>query len=119
MEFYRFDKEVRRDVQAFDSKNVGITPIIREDGYTSAGCMHFDVDSVLGMHEATCPQLFLVVDGDGWVRVEGEERVPVSKGTAVFWTKGENHESGSETGMAAMIFEGPDLNPEQYLKKLK
>lgn len=117
MQFYRFDREMRRDIQAFDSKNVGITPIIRKEGFTSAGCMHFDAGSVLGMHEAVGPQLFLVVDGEGWVRVEGEDKVPVSKGTACFWTAGENHESGSETGMAAIIIEGPDLNPEQYLKK--
>jgi quercetin dioxygenase-like cupin family protein len=68
------------------------------------------------MHPATMPQLFLVIEGAGWVRVEGDEKVSVSKGTAVFWEAGEQHESGTETGMVAIVIESPTLNPEQYLK---
>lgn len=119
MEFYRFDAEVRREIQQFGSKNVGITPIQRMEGPLSIGCMHFSSDSVLGIHPATCPQLFLVVDGEGWVRVANEEKIAVQKGVAVYWTPGEEHESGSKTGMVAMIVEGDHLDPAKYLKELE
>jgi quercetin dioxygenase-like cupin family protein len=119
LKFFRFDREVRRVISAFNSYNVGITPIIKNEGYTSVGCMHFDKESILGMHAATGPQLFLVISGEGWVCIEGEEKVPVSTGTAVFWVTGEQHESGTETGMAAMIIEGPNLDPYKYLEGLE
>lgn len=118
MKFFRFGRDVRREITAFNSLNVGITPIIKNEGPISVGCMYFDKDSVVGMHPATVPQLFLVIEGDGWVQVEGSEKVPVSKGTAVFWDAGEQHESGSETGMTAIIIESPSLHPEQLLKTL-
>jgi quercetin dioxygenase-like cupin family protein len=96
--------------------NVGISPIIKNEGYTSVGCIHFDSEGVVGMHPATMPQLFFVIEGAGWVRVEGDEKVSVSKGTAVFLEAGEQHESWTETGMVAIVIESPTLNPEQYLK---
>jgi quercetin dioxygenase-like cupin family protein len=116
MKFFRFDRDVRREISTFNSMNVGISPIIKNEGYTSVGCIHFDREGVVGMHPATMPQLFLVIEGAGWVRVEGDEKVSVSKGTAVFWEAGEQHESGTETGMVAIVIESPTLNPEQYLK---
>ncbi|HYK72641.1 MAG TPA: cupin domain-containing protein [Pseudoneobacillus sp.] len=119
MEFFRFDAEVRREIKQFGSKNVGITPIQRTEGPCSIGCMHFSSESVLGMHPATCQQLFLVVEGEGWVRVSNGEKFPVHKGVAVYWTPGEEHESGSETGMVAFVVEGDHLNPLKYLKELE
>ncbi|EKN71540.1 hypothetical protein BABA_00860 [Neobacillus bataviensis LMG 21833] len=118
MKFFRFDRDVRREITAFNSLNVGITPIIKNEGRTSVGCMYFDQNSVVGMHPATVPQLFLVIEGNGWVQIVGGEKVPVSIGTAVFWDAGEQHESGSETSMTAIIIESPGLQPEQFLKTL-
>lgn len=119
MKFYRFDAEVRRDIQQFESKNVGITPIQRTDGPFSVGCLHYSSDSVLGMHPATTPQLLLIVEGEGWVRVLNEEKISVQKGVAVYWSPGEEHESGSEKGMVSIVVEGAQLDPEKYLKGLE
>lgn len=58
MKFFRFDREVRREISAFNSMNVGISPIIKNEGYTSVGCIHFDREGVVGMHPATMSQLF-------------------------------------------------------------
>lgn len=118
MKFFYFGYEVRRKITAFNSFNVGITPIVKNDGPQSVGCMYLDANGVVGMHPATVRQLFLVIEGEGWVRIEGSEKVRVSKGTAVFWETGEQHESGTDTGMTAIIIESPTLDPEQYLKGL-
>ncbi|AZU60239.1 cupin domain-containing protein [Neobacillus mesonae] len=119
MKFFHFGREVRREITAFNSINVGITPIVKKEAPSSVGCMYLDEESVVGMHPATVPQLFLVIEGEGWVQVEGGEKIKVSKGTAVFWEAGEQHESGSKTGMTAIIIESPSLNPEQFLKSIK
>lgn len=119
MKFFRFDAVMRREIQQFGSKNVGITPIQRTDGPFSIGCLHFSSESVLGMHPATCPQLLLVVEGEGWVRVANGEKISVKKGVAVFWSPGEDHESGSDTGMVAFVVEGDHLDPVKYLKELE
>lgn len=119
MKFYHFKSSVRRNIQQFGSQNVGITPIQRSEGPFSIGCMHYDQNSILGMHVAPCPQLLLIVGGSGWVRVEGGEKIAVDKGTAVFWSPGENHESGSDDGMMAFVVEGDNLDPEKYLNTLE
>lgn len=119
MRFYRFDASVRREVEKFESKNVGITPIQRTEGPLSIGCLHYDSESVLGMHPATLPQLLLIVEGEGWVRVLEGDKIAVQKGTAVFWSPGENHESGSTAKMTAIVVEGENLEPEKYLKGIE
>ncbi|MBG9448072.1 cupin [Cytobacillus firmus] len=118
MEFFRFDLDVSREISQFSSHNASISPIIRNRTAT-VGCIHLKDNSVLGMHPAACPQLFLIVDGDGWVKTAGGEQVAVQKGTAVYWSEGEEHESGSYLGMTAIVIEGPDLDPHKYLKPLE
>ncbi|RLQ93747.1 cupin domain-containing protein [Falsibacillus albus] len=118
MKFYRFDPDTKRSITRFNSRGVGISPILKTQTPFQIGCMHFESSSVLGMHQATCPQLFLVVEGTGWVKIKGEEPHPVKPGMAVYWDTGEEHESGSENGMTAMVIEGEAFDPEAYLKSL-
>jgi quercetin dioxygenase-like cupin family protein len=115
---YRFDAGTARSIDQFNSHDVGITPILRmkEKGdFLHIGCIHLQPDSVLGFHPAGCPQLFLVVSGSGWVRNDISGKVPVFKGQAVYWEEGEGHESGSETGMIAIVIEAPEMHPEQWM----
>ncbi len=63
----------------------------------------------IGRHPATGWQLFAVVHGEGWVAGEDGHRRPLTAdgGEAVLWRPGEEHESGSEAGMLAVIVESP------------
>jgi quercetin dioxygenase-like cupin family protein len=63
-------------------------------------------------HAAVTNQLFLVVEGEGWVRSAPGGPVVIKSGQAAFWTASENHESGSDTGMVVIILEGSDVGPE-------
>ena len=119
LQLFRFDQSTKRNIHKFGSVNTGISPILKSVHPLQMGCMYFDENSILGMHPATCPQLFLVVEGSGWVKVKGHERQAVEAGTAVYWDMGEEHESGSDHGMTAMIIEGDKLDPETYLASLK
>jgi quercetin dioxygenase-like cupin family protein len=59
----------------------------------------------LGRHRATVAQLFVVVRGSGWVSGADGERVAIAAGEAAVWEGGEEHESGSDGGMTALVVE--------------
>src|SRR5262249_32740729 len=98
--------------------NVVITPIQRMSGQIQIGSFHLGPQGRVGYHQAVGPQLFLVMQGSGWVRDETSERIPISAGTAAYWTDGEGHESGSESGMIVIVLEGETLDPRQYLPEV-
>lgn len=115
MKVFRFDAGTGRPIDRFDSVNVVLSRIGRLDGSVQMGCFHLGPGGVIGYHQATMPQLFLVVQGAGWVRGEGPERRPIAPGQAAFWTGGEWHESGSETGMTAVVVESEALAPDVFM----
>jgi hypothetical protein len=59
----------------------------------------------VGYHAAATYQLFAVIKGDGWVRGDGAERVPIRASQAAFWQPGERHEAGTGAGMTAIVVE--------------
>jgi quercetin dioxygenase-like cupin family protein len=54
-------------------------------------------------------QLFVVVRGSGWVSGRDGQREAISAGEAVLWEPGEEHESGSDEGMTALVLEAESL----------
>ncbi|MBM7587588.1 quercetin dioxygenase-like cupin family protein [Bacillus pakistanensis] len=111
--FYQRDGKV---INRFESRNVTIHPLVKTKKPFQIGYFYLEAGSVLGMHPATCPQLLMVTGGSGWVRVEGGEKVKVEPGMAVFLEKGEQHESGSVHGMTAIVAEGEEINPDEFLE---
>ena len=67
---------------------------------------------VVGRHPAGAAQLFAVVAGSGWVSGTDGEREPIEAGEAVRWEPGEEHESGSDAGMTALVVEAESIEPE-------
>lgn len=63
----------------------------------------FRPGGVVGRHSGRLWQLFLVTSGAGWVSGSDGRRLAISSGQAVLWEPGEEHESGSDGGMAALI----------------
>jgi quercetin dioxygenase-like cupin family protein len=115
VKLFRFDATTGRPITHFNSVNLAISPIQRFDGHAQLGCMHLGPGGVVGYHQATSPQLFLVVQGAGWVRGEDPVRHPIMAGHAAFWQTGEWHESGTDGGMMVMVCEADSLDPAQYL----
>jgi quercetin dioxygenase-like cupin family protein len=64
---------------------------------------------LVARHPAVVPQLFVVARGSGWVSGADGEREPIRAGEAVLWERGEEHESGSDTGMTALVVEAESL----------
>jgi hypothetical protein len=116
MRIFRFDPAVGRPIDQFDSAQAVISPIQRTNGKVQIGCMHVGAGGRVGYHQANPRQLFLVVQGSGWVRSSDRpDPVAISVGQAAFWESGEWHESGSQDGMVAIVIESDALDPGQYM----
>jgi quercetin dioxygenase-like cupin family protein len=115
MRLFRFDQETGRNISAFGSQNMVMARIIQITESAQIGCMYIGNDGNVGYHQATSPQLFLVVQGEGWVAGEDRQPITIQSGQAAFWKTGEWHEAGSSQGMTAIVIEGPDLDPERFM----
>ena len=119
MRLYGFGVETGHPITQFGSERVTITGIARvAEGDVQIGCMRLEPGGRVGAHQATTRQLFLVVRGVGWVRGPEAERTPIAADQAAYWEPGEGHESGSESGMVALVIEGDTLNPDQFMRLL-
>jgi quercetin dioxygenase-like cupin family protein len=65
---------------------------------------------VVARHQAVVAQLYVVVRGSGWVSGADGLRMPIGAGDAVLWEAGEEHESGSDEGMTALVVESDSLD---------
>ena len=108
---FRFDAGTARPITHFDSR-FALSPLLRTaGGEMQIVCAYLEAGDGIGYHQAVEPQLLLVVVGAGWVRGESPERAPIEAGQAAFWTAGEWHETGTDTGLTAIILEGPSVSP--------
>ena len=97
-----------RPITEYGSKGATVKPLARS-ATASVVRIELAAGGLLGMHEAPVGQLFLVVDGSGWTRTTDVSAQPIKTGSVVYWSAGEMHETGTETGLAAIVVEGEDL----------
>lgn len=120
MRLYTFGAAIARAMSEFGSEHVTVTGIARvASGDLQIGCFHIEPGGHVGAHQATTHQLFLVVRGEGWVRGPEPERTYIAADQAAFWDTGEEHESGSETGMVVVVIEGDTLDPDRFLHPMQ
>jgi len=116
MKLFRFDPEVGKPIDAYGSLGFVISRLVRVFDETDIKCAYLDSNAVIGYHQTTKDQLFVVVQGDGWVRGDTlESRCAIKAGQAAFWEEGEWHESGTETGMVVILIEGDDIDPAKTM----
>lgn len=114
MQIFRFGRETGNSVNHFDS-NFIMSRIVVTEKPTHIGCMHLESNGVIGFHQATVRQLLLVVAGEGWVRGDAPQSLPVGVGDAIFWDADEGHETKTDTGLMAIVIESEGLNPADYM----
>jgi|ERR1700730_7272477 len=61
------------------------------------------VGDSIGLHRAASAQILAVVEGDGWIRGADETKTPIAAGGAVYWSEGEVHDTGTDTGLVAIV----------------
>jgi hypothetical protein len=115
MKIFRFDPEVGRNIDRYNSSGFIISRVAQLFDEAVINCAYLDAKGVIGYHQTTVSQLFLVVHGEGWVRGELPHRTSIKAGQAAYWDKEEWHESGTETGMTVVIIEGVNVNPAKLM----
>ncbi|MFJ8215900.1 cupin domain-containing protein [Bacillus cereus] len=108
MKIFDFSEKVGKHISAFQS-NFIMSKILNHKGNVHIGAMHLQENGIIGYHEAVVSQLLLIVDGEGYVCGEDKEKVKVEAGQAVFWEKGEFHETSTEKGLMAIVIESEEL----------
>ena len=114
MKIFRFGQETGKAITHFDS-NFVMSRVLETDEPAHIGCMHLEVNGIVGFHETVSPQLLLIVNGQGWVRCDSDQMAYVSVGDAVFWERGEWHETKTETGLTAIVIESGNLDPVRFM----
>jgi quercetin dioxygenase-like cupin family protein len=114
MEIYRFDKERGKRISLFGS-NFVMSRIIQTDKAAHIGCMYLEADDMIGLHQAVCPQILLIIAGEGEVKGNKEEYIKVQAGDAVFWQKDEWHETITAKGLTGIVIESEELTPALFM----
>lgn len=110
MKIFNFTQEFANQIINYDSVDAFYKRIMRTVEPTSIGFMYIEPGGVVGMHEAPVPQLFIVIQGEGWVCGADREQILLNAGEGVLWQTGQAHESGSDTGLTALILESKQIN---------
>ncbi|MDH6138037.1 quercetin dioxygenase-like cupin family protein [Kitasatospora sp. GP30] len=110
MQFFTFDR-AERLIARYASTGAHATRVATggEDGAVHLTCLTIEPGGAIGTHPAPCDQLFLVIAGEGWVSGPDGVPHPITAGTGVLWSAGEQHTSGSDTGLTALALEGAGL----------
>lgn len=105
MKIFELDASHGRMLDVFSSINFNYLPILQTNEPVKVSFLRLGEQGVIGYHQATMPQFFIVVAGEGYVCGEDRVRVFVQAGQAVFWDTNEWHETTSEKGLTAVVIE--------------
>jgi quercetin dioxygenase-like cupin family protein len=78
-------------------------------GEAHVHCLRFEPGGEIGEHPTGFGQLFLVVEGSGWVASGRGRRVEVHAGQGVYFERGERHSKGSDRGMTVLMVQVTEL----------
>lgn len=110
MKRIQFTQEVANQIINYNSVDAFYRKIMKTEEPTSIGFIYIEPYGVVGMHEAPIPQLFIVIQGEGWVCGEDGDKIVIKAGEGVFWQQGQAHESGSTTGLTALVIQAEHLH---------
>ena len=97
------------DIVLFDTTGGRAAQIAHGLGDTNVRLVRFTPGGSIGMHETGSGQLFLPLEGTGWVQEGDGPRVAISVGFAAFFPRGVLHAKGSDAGMVALMVQTDDL----------
>lgn len=108
-----FSRDRTAPIETFESVGTSAVRLGTGEGETRVYCLRFDPGGRIGRHPTARAQLFLVVEGAGWVS-GGDGRVePLSAGQGAWFARGEMHAKGSDSGMTAIMVQVTDLEPPE------
>ena len=106
----KFGREQADPIARFGSVRASSSALGSGTGPTHVYSVYLDQNSEIGPHPTGFCQLFLVVNGSGWVASENGERVEVVAGEGAYFEKGELHSKGSVSGMHAIMVQVDEMH---------
>jgi len=105
----------------FQSRDAGAAELAAGSGAAHIHIVHIAAGGEIGPHVAGFGQLFLCLEGSGWVAAADDERISISRGQVAYVARGERHSKGSTDGLHALIIQVHDLDlcappPNETLK---
>jgi quercetin dioxygenase-like cupin family protein len=110
----RFGPDAVRAVADERLERVTIAPLtepLARGAAVQAACFRIAAGGRIGRQPADADQILAVVEGSGWVSGEDGEEVQIAAGEAIYWRRGEEHETRTDTGLTAIVIEAESLAP--------
>lgn len=103
MRIVEFGADRATPIENYQSMLATSVPLADGAGESHVYCVRIAAGGPIGRHLAGFNQLFLVVEGSGWVEGGDGKRVAVAAGQGAFIEKGEMHAKGSDAGITAVM----------------
>ena len=101
------------------TSKVVISPIFWSEIASRFACFHIGKGGFIPRHPTTEPQLFIVVEGSGWVSGDDGRKVSIQANQAAYWAPGEVHESGTDVGMKVIIAHSNEFDPGKFMREVR
>ena len=105
VEILDFPREAAAPIDRFESQGATVNRLASVQGAGAVAVIRLEARGVIGRHPAVNTQLFVVVEGVGFVSGEDAIEVPIEQGQAALWRAGESHESRTDVGLTAIVIE--------------
>ena len=103
MRVIEFSRNRAQPIELFASSSASSVRLADGRGEAHVYCVYFEPGGCIGEHPTGFGQLFLVMDGSGWVAGADGSRVTLTAGQGAIFENGERHSKGSEGGMTALM----------------
>ncbi|WP_339280080.1 cupin domain-containing protein [Lysinibacillus sp. FSL P2-0066] len=110
MQIIQFTQDLANPIHQYKSVDTFYRKITKTEMPTTIGFIYIEPGGVVGMHDAPVPQLFIVINGEGWISGVDAEKITLKTGQGVLWQQGQAHESGSITGLTALVIQAEQIN---------
>ena len=94
----------------FQSRGASAVELATGSGAAHIHLVHIAAGGEIGPHVAGFGQLFVCLEGSGWVAAADSERISISRGQVAHFARGERHSKGSADGLYALIIQVHDLD---------
>jgi hypothetical protein len=85
MKIFRFDSQVGKNIDRHNSPGFVLARVLHLFDEAAVNCAHLGSGGHIEYHQATIPQLFLGVQGNGWVRGASAPKTSIKAGKGAFW----------------------------------
>jgi quercetin dioxygenase-like cupin family protein len=104
-----------KTIEAFASTGASSCVAAHGSGESHVYVLYFEPGGEIGPHPAGFDQVFLTVQGSGWISGSDGVRHSIEQGCGAFIPMGEHHSKGSKTGMVAVMVQASQFGWEQEL----